>query len=101
MSVLEIILTILSIAGTSCSIIFGYLAFRRNKDKDKKDETTDFVSMRVDLTYIKEGVSDLKRELLSQRNVTEEIDKRLSILESKVNNHIADKNLHNYHYKKG
>ncbi len=100
MSNLEIVLTILSAISMLCSIYFGYCAFARNKKQDTKQEATDFTSMKVDLLYIKDGVQDLKKDMTSLTNANNELDKRLSLLEEKLDNHISNKSIHTA-FKKG
>ena len=100
MSAIEIVLTIISVLGTTCSIVFGYFAFRRNKDNDKKEDTTNIISMRVDLMYIKDGINDLKRDLNTQKDISVDLDKRLTAVETKLDTHINNKTLHNT-FKKG
>ena len=101
MSATDIVLMIISVISSIASIVFAYLAFSRNKTKDTRQEATDFTSMRVDLMYIKDGVNDLKKEINSQHTLNSEFDKRLTLLEEKIETHIKDKSLHAHYQKKG
>ena len=100
MSTLEIALTIISVMSSISSITFAVLAFSRNRKKDTQEETTGFVSMRVDLMYIKDGINDLKRDLSTQKDISIELDKRLTAVETKLDTHINNKTIHSS-YKKG
>jgi peptidoglycan hydrolase CwlO-like protein len=63
MSVLEIVVTIIGIGGTASSIIFAYLAFRRNDKKDSKDVGEDKGRISSDLGHIKSSVERIERRM--------------------------------------
>ena len=54
--------TILSIVSSACAIIFGYLAFSRNKKTDDANEGKKDGVVLTELGYIKSGVDDIKRK---------------------------------------
>lgn len=73
---------IVGILGVVGSLVFAYLAFRRN---DKRDARTDAKQDGVILTeigYIKSGVDDIKAEQREQRKVNTELYTRISAVES-------------------
>lgn len=84
MSGLEIIMTVLGIAGTVCAIIFGYIAFRRNnKIDDNADGKKDGVLL-TEIGYIKSGVDDIKRKQEKQDERYVEVVTRLTAVETSV-----------------
>lgn len=72
---------ILGVASTVCAIVFGYLAFSRNKKKDDTDEATLNATILSDIGYIKSGVDDIKTEQKDQRKTNIEIERRLTSVE--------------------
>ncbi len=79
--------------STLCAIIFGYIAFIRNRDKDKSDELKEFeaqkaVTAKADATilteigYIKSNTDEIKAEQKEQRKTNLEVLTRLTAVEA-------------------
>ena len=63
----EGILTALSVISAVCAIVFGYVAFVRNRDHDKTKEAKSDATILTELGYIKGGIDDVKAEQREQR----------------------------------
>ena len=74
--------SILAVVGTVCSIVFGYLAFTRNKTHDERGEGQQTGTILTELGYVKSGVDDIKAETREQRKVNTELYSRLTAVES-------------------
>jgi len=81
-------LTILSVISTICAIVFGYMAFARNRKKDDTEEGRNAGTMLSDIGYIKSGVDDIKAEVVSRITAVEEsakqAHKRLDGVEARI-----------------
>ena len=75
------ILTALSVVSTVCAIIFGYVAFARNRKKDDTDEGSAKGTMLTEIGYIKGGIDDIKAEQREQRKTNTEFVSRLVAVE--------------------
>lgn len=67
--------------GTVCAIIFGFLAFQRNKSQDNRSEAKQDGAVLTELGYIKSGVDDIKRKQDKQEQQHLEVITRLTIVE--------------------
>ena len=74
-------LTILSVISTICAIVFGYMAFARNRKKDDTEEGRNAGAMLSDIGYIKSGVDDIKAEQKEQRKTNIEVVSRITAVE--------------------
>lgn len=74
-------LEILGIISSVCAIVFGYLAFFRNRKKDDTEEGKSAGTMLSDIGYIKAGVDDIKTEQKEQRKTNIEVVSRLTAVE--------------------
>lgn len=74
-------LEILGIVSSVCAIVFGYLAFFRNRKKDDTEEGKSAGTMLSDIGYIKAGVDDIKTEQKEQRKTNIEVVSRLTAVE--------------------
>lgn len=88
----EIILTIISVMGTICGIVFGYVAFSRNRKHDIESETQDLAEIKIDIKYIKDGVAELKLGNKEMSKTQSALEKRIVVLESKVDNYLEKEN---------
>lgn len=77
----ETALTVLSVISTVCAIVFGYIAFSRNKKKDDTDEGRSSGTMLTEIGYIKGGIDDIKAEQREQRKTNTEFVSRLTAVE--------------------
>lgn len=78
----EGVLTALSVIATLCAIVFGYIAFARNKKKDDADEGKATGAIMTELGYIKGGIDDVKAEQREQRKTNTEFVERLVSVEA-------------------
>ena len=78
----EGILTALSVISTLCAIVFGYLAFVRNRDSDKEKEAKSDATILTELGYIKGGIDDVKAEQREQRKTNTDFVGRLVSVEA-------------------
>lgn len=72
---------LLAIASAVCAIVFGYLAFVRNKKHDDTEDGKASGTQISDIGYIKSGVDDIKAELKDQRKTNMEVVSRLTAVE--------------------
>lgn len=75
-------LTALSVLSTLCAIIFGYIAFVRNRDFDKKEETRNDATVLTEIGYIKANTDEIKAEQKEQRKTNTEFVTRLTAVEA-------------------
>ena len=59
----EITISILSILGTISSILFVYLAFRRNDKKDIKINASKETELLLDMKWLKSSVSRMEKKI--------------------------------------
>lgn len=74
--------SLLAVAGTICSIVFGYLAFTRNKRHDDVGNGVQTGTILSELGYVKSGVDDIKAETREQRKTNTELYSRMSAVEA-------------------
>ena len=75
----EAILSAISVISGVCAIVFGYIAFVRNRDSDKTKEAK---SDATELGYIKGGIDDVKAEQREQRKTNTDFVGRLVSVEA-------------------
>ena len=73
---------IVGILGVVGSLVFAYLAFRRNDKRDARTDAKQDGVMLTEIGYIKSGVDDIKAEQREQRKVNTELYTRISAVES-------------------
>ena len=59
----SIILSILGVIGSISSIVFAYLAFRRNDKKDIKTTATKEAELLLDVKYIKSSSDRMEKKI--------------------------------------
>lgn len=79
---METALTVISVISAICAIVFGYLAFYRNRKKDDTDEGNKAGAIMTELGYIKSGIDDVKAEQRDQRKTNTEFVSRLVAVEA-------------------
>lgn len=84
MSVVEIALTIISVLGTISSIMFGYLAFRRNANTDNKQIGRESGTVISDLGYIKSSIERIEKRLDNSELKFDGFSTRLARVEESV-----------------
>lgn len=77
----EQLLTVLSIVSAVCAIVFGYLAFVRNRDKDKEGNAKADATVLTEIGYIKANTDEIKAEQKEQRKTNTEFVSRLTAVE--------------------
>lgn len=50
------------VAGGLCGIVFGFIAFSRNKKKDDTEDGAQSAQVLTEIGYIKSGIDDIKRK---------------------------------------
>lgn len=76
MEIFSAVTAVFAAIGVICSIIFGWLAFGRNKVKDNSDMSAKLAKIETDILYI--------RQMLDEHKVWErDIESRVRNLESK------------------
>lgn len=84
MSTTEVVLTIISVLGTVSSIIFGYLAFRRNSNSETKQMGRETGTVISDLGYIKSSIERIEKRLDNSESKFDGISTRLARVEESV-----------------
>lgn len=75
---------IIAVVGSICAIVFGYLAFVRNRRADDKQEAGNEASVLTEIGYIKANTDEIKAEQKEQRKANLEFVTRLTQVESDV-----------------
>ena len=73
---------VLSIISTILAIVFGYIAFVRNRDKDKSEDVKTDATMLTEIGYIKANTDEIKAEQKDQRKTNIEFAVRLTDVEA-------------------
>ena len=75
---------VLGIFGSISAILFAYLAFRRNDQRDAREEAQTQGAILTELGYIKSGVDDIKAEQRDQRKINADVTTKIAAIETKV-----------------
>lgn len=94
MTTAEIIVTALCSLSPIVSVVVAIIVARRNKDKSVKDDGQKEGVLQSDVGYIKSGVDRLEKRLDRMDEKEEDMMQRIIRVETKVDAHIADKNIH-------
>lgn len=86
MSDMEIALTIISVLGTVSSIMFAYLAFKKNNAKDDKKEGKNEGILISDVGYIKSSTERIEKRLDKLETFNTDIMTRVVVLENEMKN---------------
>jgi len=73
----DIALTIISVLGTASSILFAFLAFRRNDKKDTKENGKNEGVILSEIGYIKSSIDRIEKNL-------EKLEERYSNLSNRI-----------------
>lgn len=60
MEIFNAVTAVIAAAGVICSIIFGWLAFGRNKVKDNSDMSAKLAKIETDILYIRQTLDEHK-----------------------------------------
>lgn len=72
-----IALTVISVLGTLSSIIFGFMAFKRNEKNDTKANGKNQGIILTEIEYIKDSINRIENSLTILESKYDEISKRL------------------------
>jgi len=84
MSGTEITLTVISILGSISSVLFAYLAFKRNAKNDTKEIGRESGTVISDLGYIKSSIERIEKRLDNSESKFDGISTRLAKVETSV-----------------
>lgn len=82
----EIVLTIISVLGTISSILFAYLAFKRNNKQEHKDEGKNEGVMLSEIGYIKSSIDRIEKSLNHLEERYTDLSNRLVKVEESTKN---------------
>lgn len=94
MNATEIILSIISVVGTVSSILFAYLAFRRNDKTDTKKDGKNEGVLISDVGYIKSSIDRIEKTLDKLQEKYDDLHSRVIKVEQKVDDHIKNGLIH-------
>ncbi|MCB9498813.1 MAG: hypothetical protein H6687_02875 [Bacillales bacterium] len=94
MDYITIILSIISIFGTASSILFAFLAFKRTKKEDHKQEGKNEGVLISDIGYIKSSIERIEKTLEKLEEKYDDLLTRLIKAEQKIDDHIKNQNIH-------
>ena len=75
--------TVLSVFSTVCAIVFGYIAFVRNRDKDKESNVKHDATVLTEIGYIKANTEFVTR-LTDVEASAKQAHKRLDHIEKRM-----------------
>jgi len=84
----EITLSILGVLGTLSSIIFAYLAFRKNDKKDIKIHATQEAEIVADMKWLKSSVSRMEKKINEIDDNYKELGITVIKVKERLDNHI-------------
>ncbi len=90
----EVSLSIISVIGTISSILFAYLAFRRNEKVDNKKDGKNEGVLISDIVYIKSSIDRIEKTLDKLQEKYDDLHSRVLIVEQKMDDHIKNDSIH-------
>ncbi len=84
---LEIVLTIISVASSFSSILFAFLAFKRNSNGDNKQEGKNEGAFLADISYIKKSMERNEKTLDKLEKKYYDLQERIIKIEQKMEDH--------------
>ncbi len=90
----EVSLSIISVIGTISSILFAYLAFRRNEKVDNKKDGKNEGVLISDVGYIKSSIDRIEKTLDKLQEKYDDLHSRVLIVEQKMDDHIKNDSIH-------
>ncbi len=101
----DIVLTIISVLGTLSSILFAYLAFKRNDKKDTQAEAKSEGVLLSEIGYIKSSIDRIEKNLdrLEERysslsNKIVKVEESVAQAHQRITEHINDITKHGGHH---
>lgn len=90
----EIALSVISVIGTISSIVFAFLAFKRNAKGDNKQEGKNEGVLISDVGYIKSSIDRIEKTLDKLEEKYDDLHSRIIKIEQKVDDHIKNDSIH-------
>lgn len=84
---LEIVLTIISVVSSFSSILFAFLAFKRNSNGDNKREGKNEGAFLADISYIKKSMERNDKALDKLEEKFSDLQERMIKMEQKMEDH--------------
>lgn len=84
---LEIVLTIISVVSSFSSILFAFLAFKRNSNGDNKQEGKNEGAFLADINYIKKSMDRNEKALDKLKEKFNDLQERIIKIEQKMEDH--------------
>lgn len=94
MDAIDVVLSVISVAGTASSIIFAMLAFRRNDRGDRRREGKNEGVLISDVGYIKSSIDRIEKSMDKLQEKYDDLHRRMATVEQKVDDHIANAAIH-------
>lgn len=94
MNEIDIVLSVISLVGTLSSILFAFLAFRRNDKGDNKQEGKNEGVLISDVGYIKSSIDRIEKTLDKLEEKYDDLRSRIIKIEQKVDDHINNESIH-------
>ena len=91
---LEIVLTIISVISSFSSILFAFLAFKRNSNGDNKQEGKNEGAFLADIAYIKKSMERMEKALDSLEEKYDDLQIRLIRIEQRASDHFNSGFIH-------
>lgn len=96
MSSLEVFSTIMCSLSPFLALVVAIIVARRNKDKEHENSGQEKGAMQSDIGYIKSSTDRIERHIEQLDKKQDSMSERLVKVETTVEEHIKDKNAHNY-----
>lgn len=78
---MEDVKTLVSVAASICAIVFGYVAFFRNRKTEDKEQGKEGGVLFTEIGYVKSGIDDIKRHQEKQDQQHVELIGRITRVE--------------------
>lgn len=90
----EIVLSVISVVGTLSSIVFAFLAFKRNAKGDNRQKGKNEGVLISDVGYIKSSIDRIEKTLDKLEEKYDDLHSRIIKIEQKVDDHIRNDSIH-------
>ena len=77
----EMAVVLFGLMGTACSIVFGFAAFKRNKQTDEQQDGRENGTLLTEIGYIKANTDDIKRKQEKQDEQYQALTERMVAVE--------------------
>ena len=93
----DIALTIISVLGTVSSILFAFLAFRRNDKKDTKENGKNEGVILSEIGYIKSSIDRIEERYSNLSNRVVKVEESVANAHKRITEHLNDNLKHGGH----